>query len=153
MPHLVSISSQDVVLRRRMGRRVLKSLLIVGVLVSAGAANGQSASPTQQKPKAVALPAAKQPGGAAPATNAAASGPAAAPRALREAMAEMLEASTAYRTGIDGGAPKLSDVKFAGPILGRTSLFSSSETLLRFRENCVLADSCRANRFVEGRDR
>ena len=116
-------------LRARTGRRVLQSLVIASLLFTAGAACCQSAPPTtQQKPKATAQSTAKQ-GGVAPATaNAGAPVTEAAPRALRESMAEMLEGSPAYRTGVDGGAPRLLDVKFAGPIRARTSLLGSPET-------------------------
>ena len=38
------------------------------------------------------------------------------PRQLRLTLAERIEGSTTYRTLIDGGAPRLKDAKFAGPL-------------------------------------
>jgi hypothetical protein len=52
-----------------------------------------------------------------------------APRALREAIAKMLEPSLAFRTYLDDGAPKLLETKFAGPIQKSTDLFRSPETI------------------------
>jgi hypothetical protein len=52
-----------------------------------------------------------------------------APPNLREAMAKMLEADLGFRTYLDGGAPKLLDTGFVGPIQRSTDLFRPSETI------------------------
>jgi hypothetical protein len=101
-------------------------ILVAGLLFAASAANGQSGPPTQPKPKAAAPSIAKQSGGAAPATNAAAPAPGAGvPRALREAMAEVLEGSVGFRSSLEP-APRLHDAKLVGPLQASTGLFHSS---------------------------
>jgi hypothetical protein len=111
-----------------LSKRVLRRSLIATLLVAASAAHGQGAPATPQKPQAAAISAAKQPSGAVPAaTTAGVPAPGVAPRALREAMAELLEKSIGYRSTMQP-APRLHDAKFIGPLLVG-GLFRSPEAI------------------------
>jgi hypothetical protein len=118
MPHRVSISRLAGALLVPSSKQVVRSLVIVCLLFTAGAAFSQSASPATPTP---AQSATKQRGGAAPAQ-------APAPRALREAMAELLERGIGFRSRLSS-APRIHDAKFIGPIQRSTDLFRSPEAI------------------------
>jgi hypothetical protein len=109
-------------------RRLSGSLPVVCIALIIGAANGQTEPPSAQRAKvqASAVPKATR-ASTAPAT---AASPAAgvASGNLRQAIAQVLEPTLGYRTYLDGGAPKLLEPLFAGPVQGRTFLFRSPVT-------------------------
>jgi hypothetical protein len=109
-------------------RRLSGSFSVVCMALIIGAANGQTEPPSARgaKAQASAVPKAT-PAGTAPAT---AASPAAgvASGNIRQAIAQLLEPDIGYRTLLDGGAPKLLEPQFAGPLQGRTFLFRSPVT-------------------------
>ena len=126
MSHRVSIASFE-----SLPGWMLRGAAIGGLFLAASAASGQNAPPaTPEKPRA-AQSAARQSGAVAPTATTRPAAPAegAAPRALREAMAELLEAHWLFRTRFGKGLPRLFDAKFAGPLQRRVDLFRSPETV------------------------
>jgi hypothetical protein len=105
------------------------SLSVVCVALIIGAANGQTEPPSARRAKlqASAVPKATR-ASTAPAT---AASPAAgvASGNLRQAIAQALEPTLAYRTFLDGGAPKLIEPRFAGPLQRKTFFFGSPKTI------------------------
>jgi hypothetical protein len=125
MSHRAEIASQS----KSCIRSCARGLVLAASLLAGSEACGQSVpAATQPTPKAAAPSTAKQPGGAAPVTNAAASAPGAAPRTLREAIAELLEGSIGFRSRLSP-APRIHDAKFIGPIQRSTDLFRSPEPI------------------------
>ena len=109
-------------------RRLSGSLSVVCMALIIGAAHGQAEPPSARgaKVQASAVPKATR-AGTAPAT-AASPANAVASGNIRQAIAQMLEPTLGYRTYLDGGAPKLLEPQFAGPVQGRTFLFRSPVT-------------------------
>ena len=107
-------------------QRVLCGLAIACLLWMGNVARCETASPATQKPGAT-TPSATAHAGTASAPGSSTGAPVS--RNLREAMAQLLEASLAYRTAMDSGAPKLLAAQFAGPLQKRMNLFASPQTV------------------------
>ena len=115
-----------------MTRRLLSGMAVASLLVAGSAARGEQPPPTTAQRKSnpqigSTVPRAGSAGSAAATAGAPAVDPASL-RRRREAIANLLEGTLAYRTAIDNGAPKLLETKFAGPFENKTFL-SGPETV------------------------
>jgi hypothetical protein len=102
------------------------SLSVVCVALIIGAANGQTEPPSARRAKLQASVPKATRASTAPATSPAAG---VASGNLRQAIAQLLEPTLAYRTFLDGGAPKLIEPRFAGPLQRKTFLFGTPKTI------------------------
>ena len=106
---------------------VVGGAMVASLVFTAGVAHGATGSTTEQHKLVTGAPSSTV-HTAKPAAQDSALPEGVSLAGFREAAARLLEASSAYRTIFDDGAPRLLDTKFLGPLRQKPGLFSPIET-------------------------